>query len=95
MRNGCRRRFVFLDQVIDRICVFTIWAVLDKGADRHFCNELRDASDVVRMVMRNEDVVDLLDLCQFGRGNNSICVPIGVVTPSCIDQERLSSRGDK
>ena len=50
-----RRVAVLGDSVIE----FAVWAVIDEGADRNTSDQLRNAADMIFVVMREQHVVDL------------------------------------
>ena len=67
-----------------------ILTVVDEGTDRNFLSELRNSTDVVGVIVRDQDVVDLLNLCALGDSSDSTGIAEAVVSPSGVDEERLS-----
>jgi hypothetical protein len=63
-----------------------------KGADLHAVGELRHSADVVAVVMRDQNVIELLETGSLGSGHDSLGVPAIEARPSGIDQQRLPGR---
>ena len=60
-----------------------------------FLNELRYAAHVIRVVMRDQHVVDLLDFGALHRGHDSVGVAEGVISPTSVDEQGLAMRRNK
>ena len=81
------RGLIFAVQMIARIAVLAIWSVVNERLDRNLLHQLRHASDVVCVVMRDQNVINLLDLGQFRCRGDAISVSVCVVAPTRVDEK--------
>src|SRR5579862_42829 len=70
--------------------VLQIGPVIDEGSDLDTSDQLRNATNVVAMIVRDQDIVDLLDAGVVGGRHNAIRIAAFIIRPARIDQERLS-----
>ena len=72
-----------------------IFAVVNERADRNAGRELRDAADVIAVVVRNQNVVDLGETGVFRGSDDAIRVTAVEAIPSGVNQQRFSGRRDE
>ena len=60
----------------------TVGAVVDERADRDLLHQLRHATGVVRMKMRQQHIVDLAHAGVFGRCRNALGIKTIVARPT-------------
>ena len=69
-------------------------AVGDHVADLHARNQLLHAADVIRVVVRDDEIVDGPDAGLLHRGRNPLRIAQVVCRPAGVDQHRLPGRRD-
>jgi hypothetical protein len=72
-----------------------IGAMIEKRPDGDLSRKLGHAADVVRMVVRDQHIVQPRNTGLPGRGNDAVCIAVMVAGPSCIDQERVPTGGNE
>src|SRR6202522_246505 len=61
-----------------------VGSVIDEGAYRDLVNQLGHAAAMVIVIMRQQDVVDLVDARTPGCRENPVRIPALVVWPACV-----------
>ena len=72
-----------------------IRAVVDEGADGDAGDQLRDAADVIGVVVGDEDVVDAGEAGGVGGGGDAVGVAVVIALPAGVDQEGLMGGSDE
>ena len=72
--------------------VLLIWTVIDEGSDLDPIDQPGNPTDVVTVIVRDQDIVDLLQASLMRRGKNTIGVAAFIPRPACVDQQRLARR---
>ena len=86
---------VRLGKFVGARIAFRVSAVVHKVHDRDLFRELRDSSGVIRVVMREYEVVYLADAGLLGRRGDPLRVTAIKSGPACVNQQRLARRGDQ
>jgi hypothetical protein len=66
--------------------VFEIGAVIDEGSDLDAIHQLRNAANVVAMIVGDQNVIELLEPGLVRRSNNAVGVPAFISGPAGIDE---------
>ena len=70
----------------------TVRTVIDKGFDGQFLDKLRNAAGMIHVVVRENEVVDLLDARRLCRCLNASGIATVEARPARIDENRFFRR---
>src|SRR5579872_1020508 len=82
---------LFIRRVIGArdVRILLVGAVIDKGPDLDAVSELRNSSNVIAVIVRDQNIVQLLQSSLVSRGDNAVRIASFVARPACVDEQRL------
>ena len=83
---------VRLEEGVGTLARFDRRTVIDERLDRKFLGELRHAADVIGVIVRGDEIVDLRHARLLGRRGDAIRVTALEARPAGVHEQRLSRR---
>ena len=80
---------VFVGNVV---IMLAVEPVIEERANRNSCGKLRNATRMIGMIMRDEDIIDLVQAGSFRRCDDAIRVETVATRPARVDEQRLPGR---
>src|SRR5580700_8165605 len=68
---------------------FSVWSMVDEGADRNLRHQLWHSPGVVRVIVSKQHIVDATNTSSLGRSNNTIRIASFITWPTRINQQGM------
>src|SRR5258708_6918517 len=68
------------------ITVFLIATMIDEGSNGHAARQLRDAANVIAMIVRDQQIIDPLSARELCGRDDALGIAAILIRPSCVHQ---------